>query len=228
MPSTFQQLRTAGRFARELYADRAAVVYHGARGDAFSQLRGRPGRLDPFPVYRRIRDAGGSVPTRAGNLATVDHAACSAVLRSRRFGVQAEGDAQDPEDEVDLSFLSMNPPRHTRLRRLAAGAFSPRRVAEYRDGLDRTIDRLLDDALAKGEFDLVSAYAAPLPITVITGLLGISDADTAEFTRYGAAVGGALGGIRSLRHAAELHPGRPGAGRPLRRAHRPAPRRAGG
>jgi cytochrome P450 len=204
MASRTHQLRTAARFAGSLYGDRARVVVHGARGDAFAQLRGRPGRVDPYAVYEGIRAQGGWVTTRMGNLASVDHAACSAVLRSRRFGVQPEAHVPGPEDEFDLSFLERNPPDHTRLRRLASGAFSPRRVTEYRRRVEKVVNGLLDDVGTGVDVDLVSAYAAPLPIAVITELLGIPDADAAAFTRYGSAIGGALGGIRSLRHAREL------------------------
>jgi cytochrome P450 len=204
MASRTRQLAAAARFTGALYADRARLVVDGARGDAFAQLRGRPGRLDPYRVYEEIRSQGGWVTTRLGNLATVDHAACSAVLRSRRFGVQPEGRQPGPDDDVDLSFLDRNPPDHTRLRRLASTAFSPRRVADYRQSIEKTVDRLLDAAVAGGELDLVSSYAAPVPIAVITELLGIPDADSAAFTRYGSAIGGALGGIRSLGHAREL------------------------
>ena len=212
MASRTRRLWTAARFTGSLYGDRARVVVHGVRGDAFARLRGRPGRVDPYSVYERIRAEGGWVTTRLGNLASVDHAACSAVLRNRRFGVQPEGHEPGPDEEFDLSFLDRNPPDHTRLRRLASGAFSPRRVAEYRRRVEKVVDGLLDDLLHGGldgrgtgvDVDLVSAYAAPLPIAVITELLGIPDADAAAFTRYGSAIGGALGGIRSLRHAREL------------------------
>ena len=204
MASRTDQVRAAARFAGSLYGDRVRVAVHGARGDAFSRLRGRPGRIDPYPVYQQIRAEGGWVTTRLGNLATVDHAACSTVLRNRRFGVQPEGHVPGPADDVDLSFLDRNPPDHTRLRRLASSAFSPRRVADYRRRIEKVVDGLLDDVVDGGDVDLVSAYAAPLPIAVITELLGIPDADTAAFTRYGSAIGGALGGIRSLSHAREL------------------------
>ncbi len=204
MASRTDRLRSAARFAGSLYGDRLRVAVHGARGDAFSRLRGHPGRIDPYPVYRQIRAEGGWVTTRLGNLATVDHAACNDVLRSRRFGVQPEGHVPGPDDDVDLSFLDRNPPDHHRLRRLASGAFSPRRVSDYRRRVEKVVDGLLDDVVAGADVDLVAAYAAPLPIAVITELLGIPDADTEAFTRYGSAIGGALGGIRSLSHAREL------------------------
>ena len=204
MASRTHQLRSAASFAGSLYGDRARVLVQGARGDAFARLRGRTGRVDPYSVYEQIRAEGGWVTTRLGNLASVDHAACSAVLRSRRFGVQPETHVPGPDDDFDLSFLDRNPPDHTRLRRLASGAFSPRRVADYRRRVEKVVDGLLDDMGTGVEVDLVSAYAAPLPIAVITELLGIPDADAAAFTRYGSAIGGALGGIRSLRHAREL------------------------
>ncbi len=204
MPSRTRQLRAAARFAGSLYGDRARVVVDGARGDSFARLRGRPGRVDPYAVYERIRAEGGWVTTRVGNLATVDHAACSTLLRGRRFGVQPEGHVPGLDDQVDLSFLDRNPPDHTRLRRLASRAFSPRRVADYRRRVEKVVDSLLDDVVSGEEVDLVASYAAPLPIAVITELLGIPDADTAAFTRYGSAIGGALGGIRSIGHARDL------------------------
>lgn len=136
-----------------------------------------------------------------GNLATPGHGPCSEVLRSRRFGVVPEGARGEPED-AGLSFLNMNPPDHTRLRRHAAPAFSPRRVAGYRATVERTVEELLGELATEDDgFDLVSRLAAPLPIAVITELLGIPDADAGEFARYGQVIGSALGGITSLRHA---------------------------
>ena len=136
------QVRAAARFAGSLYGDRLRVAVHGARGDAFSRLRGRPGRIDPYPVYQQIRAEGGWVTTRLGNLATVDHAACSTLLRSRRFGVQPEGHVPGPADDVDLSFLDRNPPDHTRLRRLASRPSAP--AGWPATPRSRSVDRLLD------------------------------------------------------------------------------------
>ena len=190
-------------FATQLYLLRAGTAYAGyVRNDPMARLQLRPGRDDPYAIYERMRAIGTLVPTRLGNWATPNHRVCNTVLRDRRFGVRPLEAAGD--DESNMSFLSMNPPDHTRLRRLALPAFSPKAVSTYRDRIERTVNELLDRAAAAGEFELVSAFAAPLPIAVITDLLGIPDADTEAFSRYGRVIGSALGGIRSMRHAAEL------------------------
>lgn len=196
------QARRVTGLAVQLYGEQARGTYDAyVRRDPFTRLRHRPGRDDPYPVYEQIRAAGPFIRTRMGNLASVDHAVCRGVLRSRRFGVQPEGDTS-PDDGFDLSFLDRNPPDHTRLRRLAAPAFSPRQVSGYRTTIEKTVDHLLETA--PSEFDLVTRLAAPLPITVISELLGIPDADEEAFSRYGRVLGSALGGVRSLRHVRAL------------------------
>jgi len=77
-------------------------------------------------------------------------------------------------------------------------------MAGYRRRIEQTVHRLLDDAQRQGDFDLVSTFAAPLPIAVITDLLGVPNADAADFARYGATIGSALDGIKSLSHARAL------------------------
>jgi P450-derived glycosyltransferase activator len=186
-------------FAAQLHGEKARIAYFGyVRRDPMARLHLRDGRANPYPIYERIRERGTLVPARVdGDWMTASHRACHSVLRSRRFGVQ-------PPDGTDLSLLHMNPPDHTRLRRLVQPAFSPKAVASYRARIERTVASLLDRAAAAGEFDLVPAFAAPLPIAVITDLLGVPDANAEDFARYGAAIGSALDGIKSLRHAAEL------------------------
>ncbi|WP_034271178.1 cytochrome P450 [Actinospica robiniae] len=190
------QLSQTVRFATGLYRQRLDIAYAAHVHHApLAQLDTRAGHSDPYAVYRRMRADGPLAPTRKGNWVTVSHRICSAVLRDRRFGV-----VRDPY--LDMSFLGMNPPDHTRLRRLAQPAFSPKTLPAYQTRIERTVEGLLDRAAsAPGTFDLVSGFAAPLPITVITDLLGIPDADSGQFAAYGAAVGSALDGIRSLRQA---------------------------
>ena len=203
MAGTATQLLQGARFAGRLYGEQARGAYHAyVRRAPFALLRFAPGRRDPYPIYEQVRAGGPFVTTPMGNLATADHAVCKELLRSRRWGVQPEG--EDPPTDFDLSFLDRNPPDHTRLRRLVAPAFGPRRIQALQVSVEKTVGGLLDDATRTGRFDLVGAFASPLPIAVISDLLGIPDAETAEFSRYGVAIGSALSGIHSLTHAREV------------------------
>jgi P450-derived glycosyltransferase activator len=198
------QLGQLLKFSTGLYRQRAGLAYTGyVTRDPMALLELRPGRDDPYAIYERMRPAGTLAPTRLGGWVSTSLRVCDAVLRDRRFGVRPDDVSRVPE-ELNLSFLDMNPPDHTRLRRLAQPAFSPKLVAGYRPRIERTVADLLDRAAAAGRFDLVSAYAAPLPIAVITELLGIPDARTDDFARYGTEIGGAIDGIRSLPHALRL------------------------
>jgi cytochrome P450 len=200
------KLRQAASFAAGLYFQRAAIAYYGyVRRDTILLLNLRPGRVNPYPVYEKLRAQGTLMPTRLGNWATTSHRVCDAVLHDRRFGVRPEAQvAPARSEDFDLSFLERDPPDHTRLRKLAAPAFTPKAVAGYSDLITRTVGDLLDRAGSAGSFDLISGFAAALPIAVITGMLGIPDATSEDIARHGMTIGSALDGIKSLRHAREL------------------------
>jgi cytochrome P450 len=190
-------------FAAKLYGEHASVRYAGyVRRDPMARLELRPGQLNPYPIYAELRAQGPLTRIRNGNGSWVStsHRVCDAVLRDRRFGVRLEGESL----ELEASFLTQNPPDHTRLRRLALPAFSPKAVAGYQPRIERLVADLLDRAQQAGQFDLVADFAAPLPIAVITDLLGIPDADAAGFARYGAIMGSALDGVKSMRHVQQL------------------------
>ncbi|MFH8533390.1 cytochrome P450 [Streptomyces tendae] len=74
---------------------------------------------------------------------------------------------------LDANLLNMDPPDHTRIRRLVAKAFTPRQVERLRLPVRRTADQLLDALVEHDRFDLIASYAAPLPIIVICDLLGV-------------------------------------------------------
>jgi len=77
--------------------------------------------------------------------------------------------------------LSQDPPNHTRLRKLVSRAFTPQRIERLRDRIQGVCDELLDAAPQTGAFDLVRDYALPIPLTVISELLGIPKQDRRRF-----------------------------------------------
>ena len=89
---------------------------------------------------------------------------------------------------LDANLLNMDPPDHTRIRRLVGRAFTTRRVEQLRAPIRRTADRLLDalgtNGGPHGSTDLIAAYAAPLPITVICDLLGVPDGHRRDFRAW--------------------------------------------
>ncbi|MFE7313326.1 cytochrome P450 [Streptomyces sp. NPDC057555] len=85
---------------------------------------------------------------------------------------------------LDANLLNMEAPDHTRIRRLVAKAFTPRRVEALRAPVRRIADELLDAMAAKGRAELVADYAGPLPITVICDLLGIPAEDRRDFRAW--------------------------------------------
>ncbi|GAB2821471.1 cytochrome P450 [Lentzea nigeriaca] len=139
------------------------------------------GREDPYPIYEQIR-ARGPLARDNGVWVTGDYATCNKILRDRRFGVRyTDGTYPGMSGLLPESFLETDPPDHTRLRRLAAPAFSPRKIDEYRTRVEKVAESLLD----ADQFDLIAGFAAPLPIAVISELLGIPDSDTGDFADYG-------------------------------------------
>lgn len=113
--------------------------------------------------------------------------------------------ASAPADGKSASFLDGEVADHMRWRRLVAPAFRTRKIAEYRERTEEVAHRLLDAALDKGgDFDLVTDFASPLPITVISELLGITDVDVDRFAHYGLVTGRAIDGVRSVRQATEF------------------------
>jgi nocardicin N-oxygenase len=83
------------------------------------------------------------------------------------------------------SILGMDPPDHTRIRRLVSAAFTARRVAELRERAQAIVDGLLDDIERGGPpADLIQGLALPLPIAMISELLGVPFADRHRFRSW--------------------------------------------
>src|SRR3984885_716307 len=151
---------------------------------------------DPFPLFAQVRDLG---PVHAVTLAdghgawlVVSYEEARAALNEPRLskdmhaalatdsGVVAEG---LPGPAFARHMLTVDPPDHTRLRRLVSAAFSTRRVEGLRARIQTITDDLLDEIARQGpdsRIDLVTAFAFPLPFTVICELLGVPEGDRAS------------------------------------------------
>ena len=201
------ELTTAARFVTGIYTERARTLW-AARvgGDLFSQLNVQPATTNPYPIYEAMRKAGPLLRTRLGNYSTTSYAVSKDVVRNRRFGVvpSLESGQQTSRDFLDLSLLNLDPPDHTRLRRLAGPGFSPKRMEAYVPLVNAAVHEVLDDAERQGRFDLMSTVASPLPIAVITRLLGLPDDDPVRLRRLGSTIAKALDGIWSLSQARQL------------------------
>lgn len=89
---------------------------------------------------------------------------------------------------LDHSLLITDPPDHTRLRKSVSRVFTARRIASLQSGIERITHDLLDALAPAGRADLMAEFAIPLPIAVISELLGIPHADREAFRRWSIAL----------------------------------------
>ena len=159
---------------------------------------------DPYPVFARLREeAPVAFDPATGQWIVTRHADVSAALRDRRlgrtylhvatheeWGHEAPPEWQDPFwDVARLQLLDLEPPDHTRLRRLLARAFTPRAVEAMRPRIVAIVDDLVGAVADLREFDLLADLVEPFPVAVVADMLGIPQADrrllrpwSAEFT----------------------------------------------
>ncbi|QUQ71725.1 cytochrome P450 family protein [Kutzneria sp. CA-103260] len=102
-----------------------------------------------------------------------------AMAKNKTTGAEAREFAPD----LSAHMLSMDPPDHTRLRRLVTKAFTARRIEQMRPRIEEITAELLGKLSAGDEVDLLDVFAFPLPITVISELLGVDDEDREQFRR---------------------------------------------
>lgn len=110
------------------------------------------------------------------------------VLGDQRFSraaCVAHDEPRQSENQNNSGILSMDPPDHSRLRRLVAGAFTVQRMERLRADIRALAGSLLDDMVAAGRpADLVDAFALPLPVSVICRMLGVPEADRPLFRKW--------------------------------------------
>jgi cytochrome P450 len=149
---------------------------------------------DPYDQYARIRAAGRTQRSLFDNLVVHRYDDCFGILRRAGTSVE-DANANGPirqeippellagrEGRGRRSMLTLDPPDHTRIRRLVASAFTVRSVDQLRPRVQALADELLDGIAASAAgggapVDLMSTYAFPLPFQVITELLGMPPGD---------------------------------------------------
>lgn len=148
---------------------------------------------DPYPTYAWLREEAPAYHNEElGFWALSRHADVHAAVRddvtySNAMGVSLDPSAWGPHAHRTMSFLAMDAPAQTRLRRLVSRGFTPRRVAQMEDDIRRITRQHLDEVLGRvrdgADFEFVDEFAGLLPMDVICQMLGVPEPDRAELRR---------------------------------------------
>ena len=144
---------------------------------------------DPYPTYTRLRaEAPVFYNEELDFYAFARHADVLSAFRdvdhySNAYGVTLDPAAFGPEAHRAMSFLAMDPPRHTRMRSIVGRSFTPRRVAAMEAGIRALVAGHLAPVLEAGSFDFIADFAGRLPMDVISELVGVPPSDRAEVRR---------------------------------------------
>ncbi len=157
---------------------------------------------NPYEEYRVERESEPIQQTPFGPWIVFSHAESVQLLRDVTLSVDVrkamEILGEDPRDRAkmraelfpdkapreDTSILNIDPPDHTRLRKLVSSVFTPRRVADLAPMIERIVDEHLDAVADRGEMDLIADLAFPLPFAVISEMLGMPDGDSAQLREW--------------------------------------------
>ena len=145
---------------------------------------------DPYPLYRRLREEAPLYRNEAlGFWALSRHADVLAAFRdaehfSNRHGVSLDADAFHDRADTTMSFLAMDPPRHTRMRALVSRGFTPRRVAGLEPRVREIAVRALEACAERGRCDFIADFAGRLPMDVISELLGVPESDRGQLRAW--------------------------------------------
>lgn len=171
---------------------------------------------NPYEQYQRVREAEPVHRTTLGPVLLTRWEDVNRLLRSPAVSVEAANAAddsrlqpshRDPErnERGKKSILRLDPPDHTRLRRLMARAFTPRTIERLRPRVDEMVGHILDEFTTRDEqFDLMSELAFPLPFAVINHMLGMPEADSDTMRVLAHTVSQSIDPLLAAEHAEEI------------------------
>jgi cytochrome P450 len=155
---------------------------------------------DPYPTYRALQAADPVHHMADGSLFLTRHRDIEEIYKDTARFISDKKVEFAPKYGTDsllfqhhtTSLVFNDPPLHTRVRRLIAGALNPRAIASMEPALVALVDRLLDAMAARGEADLIEDFAAAIPIEVIGNLLAVPHAERGPLRGWSLAILGAL------------------------------------
>ncbi|WP_194837202.1 cytochrome P450 [Nocardia sp. XZ_19_369] len=152
-------------------------------------------RADPYPAYRRVRDAAPLFPYAFGDVPVTlitRYEECAAILTGADWGhgyAAGISPFRDTTAAIPGSFVRMDPPEHGRYRKLVAKAFTPRVMAEMVPLAGQVVHDLIAAAVRRGELDVLNDLAVPLAVAMVpVRLLGADPADGALFRQWQLAI----------------------------------------
>ena len=157
---------------------------------------------DPFPHYQRLREADPVHQSPLGFWVLTRYEDCVAVLRDQRFGragfegfLESIYGSVPAQERLPRSMLFQDPPDHTRLRALVSRAFTPRVVEGLRPRIQQVVDEIIDRALDARSMEVIGDLAYPLPVTVISEMLGVPAGDQESIKGWSADIARSLDAI---------------------------------
>jgi cytochrome P450 len=154
---------------------------------------------NPWPTYHALRTHEPVKRLPDGSLFLTRHADLVAVYRDAKTFTSDKKKEFKPKygdsllfEHHTTSLVFNDPPLHTRVRKLIMGALTQRAIAGMEGGLVQLVDRLLDEAQAKGRVDMISDFASAIPVEIIGNLLGVPHADRGPLRDWSLAILGAL------------------------------------
>ncbi|MCY3610784.1 MAG: cytochrome P450 [Gemmatimonadetes bacterium] len=167
---------------------------------------------NPYPVYRRLRERD---PVHDSILleqvVVTRYADVDRILRDHRnfsndlHKARSSRGSLATRKKLKPSMLVLDPPDHTRLRGLVNRAFTPRSVAKMEDYIRAAAHALLDEVDGQDEFDLMTAYAGPLPTLVIARMIGVPESDLDRFKVWSGHLARALEPLLTPEEEEQVH-----------------------